>query len=175
MTKAGQVKVELVSPKEQHKGSPSSRVKTTYKFPKGKSPIRNSDWKDMSCLDLSDDPFQQVWNELDQVQSCYSKMELIIKGASRLLGDYKAGNISKEIKKLKEEDSSELKAHNAQLKIWVNNLQVTVKAQDKEIQRLRAMTEGIERIREFIGHTCDVVTKAHLFDNKVKTEDHLSA
>ena len=36
------------------------------------------------------------------------------------------------------------------------------------------MTEGIERIREFIGHTGDIVTMAHLFDNEVKTEDHLS-
>ena len=88
----------------------------------------------MSSLDLDDDPFRRVQNELDQVQSHYSKMELVIKGATKLLGDYKAVNISKEIKKLKEEDSSELKAHNAQLKIWVNDLQVTVKAQDEEIQ-----------------------------------------
>ena len=32
----------------------------------------------------------------------------------------------------------------------------------------------MEQIREFIGHTGDVVTKAHLFDNEVKTKDHLS-
>ena len=102
-------------------------------------------------------------------------MELVIKKASRFLGDCKAGNISKEIKKLKEEDSSELKAHNAQLKIQVNDLQVMVKAQDEEIRRLWAMTEGVERIQEFIEHTGDVVTKAHLFDNEIKTEDHLSA
>ena len=54
-------------------------------------------------------------------------MELVIKGATKLLGDCKVGNISKETRKLKEEDSSELKAHNAQLKIRVNDLQVTVK------------------------------------------------
>ena len=102
-------------------------------------------------------------------------MELVIKGATKLLGDYKVENISKEIRKLKEEDSSELKAHNAQLKIWINDLQVTVKAQYEEIRRLQAITEGLEKIREFIGHTGDVVTKAHLFDNEVKTKDHLSA
>ena len=50
-----------------------------------------------------------------------------------------------------------------------------VKAQDEEIQRLRAKTEGEEKIREFIGHIGDVVTKALMFDNEVKTEDHLSA
>ena len=60
-------------------------------------------------------------------------MELVIRGATKLLGDYKAGNISKEIKKLKEEDNLELKVHNTQLKLWVNDLQVTVKAQDEEI------------------------------------------
>ena len=108
------------------------------------------------------------------MQNCYSKMELVIKGTTKLLGNYKAGNISKEIRKLKEEDSSKLKAYNAQLKIWVNDLQVTMKAQDEETRQLWAMTEDIERIWEFIGHRGDVVIKAHLFDNEVKIEDHLS-
>ena len=129
----------------------------------------------MSSLDLDDNLFQQVQNKLDQVQSRYSKMELVIKGATKFLGDCKAGNIGKEIKKLKEEDNSELKVHNIQLKIQVNNLQITVKAQDKEICRLRAMAEGLEKIWAFVGHTGDFVTKAHLFDNEVKTEDHLLA
>ena len=49
-------------------------------------------------------------------------MELVIKGATKLLGDCKAKNIGKEIKKLKEENNSELKVHKTQLKIRVNNL-----------------------------------------------------
>ena len=49
-----------LSPREQHKGFPSSWVKTTYKSLKRKSLVQNPDWKDMSCLDLGDDPFQQV-------------------------------------------------------------------------------------------------------------------
>ena len=61
-------------------------------------------------------------------------MELVIKGPTKLLGDCRARNIGKEIKKLKEEDNSELKAHNTQLKIQVNDLQVAVKAQDEEIR-----------------------------------------
>ena len=75
---------------------------------------------------------------------------------------------------MKEEDSSKLKANNAQLKLRINDMEVMVKAQDEEIRQLWAKTEGIEKIREFIGHTSDVLTKAHLFDNEVKTEDHLS-
>ena len=49
-----------------------------------------------------------------------------------------------------------------------------VKAQDEQIQQLKAKTEAMEQIWDFIGHTGDVVTKAYLFDNEMKTEDHLS-
>ena len=37
------------------------------------------------------------------------------------------------------------------------------------------MAEGLEKICEFVGYTGVVVTKAHLFDNEVKTGDHLLA
>ena len=108
-----------LSPREQHKGSPSSQLKTTFKSPKGKEPIQNPDWKDMSCLNLDDNPFQRVQDELDRVQSCYSKMEIVIKGASKLLGDYKAGNIRKELMKLKEKDTASLEASNVALSAQV--------------------------------------------------------
>ena len=102
-------------------------------------------------------------------------MELVLKGATKLLSNCKTKNITKEIRKLKEEDNSELKTHNTHLKLRIGDLQATVKAQDEEIRRLKAKMEGFKQIQEFIGHTSDVVTKAHLFDNEVKTEDHLSA
>ena len=101
-------------------------------------------------------------------------MELVLKGATKLLGHCKAGNICKEIRKLKEEDNSELKTHITHLKLRIGDLQTTVKMQDEQIQQLKAMAEAIEQIREFIGYKGDVVNKAHLFDNEVKTEDHLS-
>ena len=44
-------------------------------------------------------------------------MEAITREASKLLGDCKAGNICKELKKLKQEDNLELKAYNTQLKL----------------------------------------------------------
>ena len=68
-----------LSLREQHKGFPSSQLKTTYKSFKRKELVRNPDWKDLSCLNLSDDPFQRVQDKLDQVQSHYSKMEIVIK------------------------------------------------------------------------------------------------
>ena len=94
---------ESVCSKEQRKRqkiSLGSRMKFTYKSPKGKSPVWNPDWKDMTSLDLDDDPFWRVWEELDQMQSWYSKLELVAKGASKLFNDCKIGNIVKELKKL---------------------------------------------------------------------------
>ena len=108
-----------LSPREQHKGSPSSWLKTTFKSPKEKEPIRNPDWKDMTCLDLDDDPFQRVQDELDRVQSRYSKMEIVIKEASKLLGNGKVGNIPKELMKLKEKDTASLEASNIALSAQV--------------------------------------------------------
>ena len=46
-------------------------------------------------------------------------MEIVIKGASKLLGDYKAGNICRELKKLKEKDTASLEAANATLSAQV--------------------------------------------------------
>ena len=61
---------ESIYSEEQRKRlkvSPGSRMKFTYKWPKGKSPIRNTDWKDMTSLELDNDPFWRVQEELDQM------------------------------------------------------------------------------------------------------------
>ena len=88
-------------------------------------------------------------------------MELVIKGASKLLGDCKAGNICKELKKLKEKDTA--------------SLEVLALKKD-EIRMLKEQqAECLGWIREVIGHSGDIINKAHLFDNEVKMEGHLSA
>ena len=101
-------------------------------------------------------------------------MEWVLKRATKLFSDYKAGNICKVIRKLKEGDNSELKTHITHLKLRIEDLQTTVKTQDEQIQQLKTRAEAIEHIREFIGNTEDMVNKAYLFDNEVKAEDHLS-
>ena len=108
-----------LSPREQHKGSPSSQRKSTYRSPDEKSPVRNLDWRtiSMGSFDFEEDPFRRVKEELEVLQGQYSKMEVGTREASKLLGDYKAGNIYKELKKLKQEDNSELKTYNTQLKL----------------------------------------------------------
>ena len=52
---------DSLSPKAKPKvpaPSPRPWLKTTFKSPKGKEPVRSPDWKDLSFLDLDDEPFQ---------------------------------------------------------------------------------------------------------------------
>ena len=138
--------------------------------------MRHLDWQTimMGSFDLKEDPFQQVKEELELLEGQYSKMEAVTREASKLFGDCKIENIFKELKKLKQEDNSELKAHNTQLKVRVNDLQATVKAQDKEIQKLQVQVKSLEKIREVIGTLGDVLNKAQLFDDDVKTGREVS-
>ena len=66
----------------------------------------------MGSFDFEEDPFWWVKEEIELLEGQYSKMEAVMREASKLLGDCKAGNIIKELKKLKKEDNSELKTHN---------------------------------------------------------------
>ena len=115
-------KRELLSSAEQRKilgASPSSWKKSTYCSLDGKSPVRNPDWRSimMGSFDFEEDLFRRIKEELAVLQGQYSKMEIVTKGASKLLGDYKAGNIFKELKKLKQEDKSEIEAYNKKLRL----------------------------------------------------------
>ena len=58
----------------------------------------------MTELDHDKDPFRRIKEELEQVESRYSKLEVVTRGASKLLGDCKISNIIKELKKLKQKD-----------------------------------------------------------------------
>ena len=98
-------------------------MKSTFRSPKDKSPIR-----DLGCLDETDDPFERVGDALYQVQSRYNKMRIVIRTATKLLGNCKAGNLSKKIRKLKEESGSGLKAQNEQLRLQIAELQGITKA-----------------------------------------------
>ena len=60
-----------------------------------------------------------------------------MRNASCLLGDCKASNIGKEIRKLKQDDSAELKKHVTHLKLRCGTLQDRVNAQDAEISQLK--------------------------------------
>ena len=64
-------------------------------------------------------------------------MEFVTKRASKLLGGYRPGNIVKELKKLKQQDTSTLEAANAALSSKVAELRVEMVKKDEEIRQLR--------------------------------------
>ena len=160
-----------LSPNACRQSSPSTgkRMKTTIRSPKGKSPGH-----DLSCLDTTDNPFQRVKDDLYQVQSRFNKMEIVIRSATKLLGDCKARNLSKEIRKLKEESDSRLKAQNDDLKVQITELQGIIKSQGAEVERLRARNADLGKICEALAIPGDVLNRAQLFDEDIKREGHLS-
>ena len=94
----------------------------------------------MGSFDFKDDPFPRIKEEMDILQGQYFKLEVDTRGASKLLGDCKAGNICKELKKLKQEDKSMMQTHNTTLRLQVADLKMELKAKDEEIRLLRAQT-----------------------------------
>ena len=56
------------------------------------------------------------------------------------------------------------------------DFKVEIAKKNEEIRPLCAQSkEGLDRIRDFIGNLGDVVNKAQLFDNYMKTEEQLFA
>ena len=56
------------------------------------------------------------------------------------------------------------------------DLKVEIAKKNEEIRQLRAQSkEGLDWIRDFIGNLSNIVNKARLFDNEVKTEGQLYA
>ena len=136
------------------------------------------DWKAIAMMsfDFEDNPFQWVWEEMDQLQGQYSKLEFVTKGACKLLGDCRPTNICKELKKFQQKDTAALEATNVKLLSHVADLKVELAMKNEEIRQLQEQKkEGLDRIREFIGNAGDVLNKVRVFDNDIKTEVQLSA
>src|SRR5665811_1949224 len=127
-----------LSPKAKPQAVKSSpRLKTTFRGPKGKEPMRSPELKDLSFLDLEDEPFQRLQLALDQVEIRYTKLETVVKGAARLLGDCKAENIGREIRKLKAKDHGALKTQIEKLKLQVSEQQALLKAKEAQITMMK--------------------------------------
>ena len=101
-------------------------------------------------------------------------MEIVIRSATKLLGDCKAGNLSREIKKLKEDSGSKLKEQNDQMKLRMAELQGIIKSQGAEVERLRKQNADLGSIREALSFPGDVLNRALLFDEDVRKEGHLA-
>ena len=103
-------------------------------------------------------------------------MEIVIKRTSKYLGDCKARNICRELKKLKEKDIASLEAANATLSAQVQELKMTLALKKDEVWVLKKQqAKSLGWIWEAIGYSGDIINKAYLFDNEVKTELRLLA
>ena len=113
------------------------------------------------------DPFWRVFNDLEEMRFQYTNLERITTRASKLLSDYKVGNIVKELKKLQEKDTKSLEKEVADLK-------VELALRKDEINKLQVKTRCLERIKEVVGTLGDVLNKARFFDKDIKTEGEVS-
>ena len=84
-------------------------------------------------------PSRGFRKEFDQLQSQYSKLEYVTKGACKLLGDCKLVDLCKELEEVVEwKDSMTLEANNAKLVGQVTDLEVEIAKKNEEIKQLRA-------------------------------------
>ena len=97
----------------------------------------------------------------------YANLDNITTRASKLLGDCKVGNIVKELKKLKEVDTTLLENRIADLK-------VELASRNDEVENLKKQLRCLERIKEVVGAPGDIFNKACLFDEDIKTEGEVS-
>ena len=98
-------------------------------------------------------------------------MEVVIKEASKLLGDCKAGNIVKELKKLKEKDTESLEAANWKLWQEVDELKIALVLKEDEVKKFKALRmEALKEIREIVGHSGNIFNKAKPFDEYINKE-----
>jgi hypothetical protein len=153
--------------------SSSGRMKFTYKGLDERPAARFGEMK--VTFTSEDDPFRRAFDELGEAHLRYLQLEDIIKGASKLLGDCKPENISKELKKLKEKGTAALEARNKTLENEVTDLKIALALQRDEIREQKAKMEGLELIREVLGMPADVANKAHLFDEVVKVGGQVTA
>ena len=92
-------------------------------------------------------------------------MELVAKGASKLLNDCKIGNIVKELKKLIQQDTKQLEATNTISQMEMDELKMKLALKDDEIWELKGKkTEALYQIREMVENSSDALNKAQFFD-----------
>ena len=90
----------------------------------------------MTSFDFEDNPFRRIREEMDQLQEQYSKLEYVTKGACKLLGNCRLGNICKELKKFQQKDMATLEATNVILLSQVADLKVELAMKNEEIRQL---------------------------------------
>jgi hypothetical protein len=139
---------------------------------------------DLSSWEFPETPFKRVYEELDELQAQYYRLEHITKGASTTLGGCGPGNIIREIakradsRKELEEVKREFdlaKTDNAHLHAQVASMAKELGQKNEEIRKYHAEQAVVfNQIRELVGHPGEVVTKAQLYDQLAEAGDPTS-
>ena len=114
------------------------------------------------------DPFRRTFDELEQVRIHYNNLHTITSRVSKLLGDCKFGNIERELKKALE--GKDAKA----LELEITDLKGRILVNHDEIEELRNKVKSYDLLQNAIGAPGDVVNKARLFDENIRTDGRVS-
>jgi hypothetical protein len=139
---------------------------------------------DLSSWEFPETPFKRVYEELDELQTQYHRLEHITKGASTALGECGPGNIIREIAK-RADSRKELdevkrefdlaKADNAHLHAQVASMAKELGQKNEELRKYHAEQAVVfNQIRELVGHPGEVVTKTQLYDQLAESGDPTS-
>jgi hypothetical protein len=139
---------------------------------------------DLSSWEFPETPFKRVYEELDELQAQYHRLEYITKGASTTLRGCGLGNIIREIakrtdsRKELEEVKREFdlaKADNAHLHAQVASMAKELGQKNEQLWKYHAEHAVVfNQIRELVGHPGEVVTKAQLYDQLAEIGDPTS-
>jgi hypothetical protein len=139
-------------------------------------PSRASPWRnvDLSSWEFPETPFKRAYEEMDELQAQYYRLEHITKGASAALGGCGPGNIIREIakradsrKKLEEvkREFDLAKTDNAHLHAQVASMAKELGQKNEELWKYHSEQAVVfNQIRELVGHPGEVVAKAQLYD-----------
>ena len=136
-------------------------------------------WRDIDLLtfEFPEAPFKRVRDELMELQNQYFRMEHITRGVNRALDNCGPGNILQELAKRTDRKQVEtLETKKAQLVAQVAAMIQELAQKSEEIRKYQAeQVVVLSRVRELVGHPGEVVNKAHLYDQLMKSTDPSSA
>jgi hypothetical protein len=150
-------------------------------------PSRASPWQnvDLSSWEFPETPFKRVYEELDELQAQYYRLEHITKGANAALEGCGPGNIIRKIakradsRKELEEVKREFdlaKTDNAHLHAQVASMAKELGQKNEEIRKYHVEQAVVfNQIRELVRHPGEVVTKAQLYDQLAEARDPTSS
>ena len=175
------------APPSPHHALPSPRQPPQSPHVAGPSrPSVETPWQnvDLSMWQFPDYPFQRVFADLADFQTQYYRLEHITKGANQALNNCEPGNILRELTKRadrKELDQAkreleQVRTENAHLNAQVASMAQELSRKNEEIRKHHAEHAVVlKRIRELIGQTAEVVTKARLYDHILESGDPIDA